>query len=215
MQVYCIGDVPSRIRFVVAHMQPLMPTQEIDQRHRDPWITVPQHPQVPETVLPAERRRKSVHGKQQRLRADSSQTGERHVNRVMVWPVEALRSRLLLGYAEILVAGDDGAIACLEDRLGIAGLAVTVEQQPRIAGEHRWRAKALGQQPGESGRADIVGDMTAQRILVETEVVDRRRNGATGVIADQQDGCRRFRVEHLERRRVVRSDQRWRRGFAA
>src|SRR5512132_4262107 len=141
VQVERVGAFLAAVGLVVADLQMLALTQDLDQRNGDARIPVPQHAQIPEPVPTAQRRREGMHREEQRLRPASAKPRERLIDRVVIRPMEGLRTCLLLLDSELEITGNDDAVTDVENRLRVARLTVEVDDQTRVAGEHRRRAE--------------------------------------------------------------------------
>ena len=208
MQVERVGDVLAGVGLVVADVQSFPLAEDLDQRHGDTGIAVPQHAQVPEPVLAAQRRCERMHREEQRLRSGAAKPCECLVDGVVVGPVKHLGARLLVRRREPDIAGNDDVVADLQNRLRIPGLAIEIDDQPRIGGEHRRRVQAVGQPLGELGGADVPGDVPGKRVGSQPQRTERAGDHPARMIADQQDRPRRLRLGQDERRRIIRTDER-------
>ena len=69
------------------------------------------------------------------------------------------KEHLLLGLGQTHIGGDGDIVAELRDRLGMAGLAVDVDDEARIAAKQRRAIEGAGQTASDLAGADVPGDM--------------------------------------------------------
>jgi hypothetical protein len=102
----------------------------------------------------------------------------------VVWPEDGGGARLALLFGNELIARDLDTVAFGEYRPRIGNSPIAVDNQPRLAPEHRRSVQTLSEAAGNVGDADVIGDVQIQLRRVEAEVPVTRRDISTGVIAD-------------------------------
>ena len=110
--------------------------------------------------------------------------------------------------AQAPVARHRDAVAGLENGLGMARLAVAVDDQARVGGEHGRRIEPRRQAPRHLGGADVPGDVSVEDLRIEAQAAEGARDGPAGMVADEQHGGAAVRVEDREGRRLAGADQR-------
>ena len=134
----------------------------------------------------------------------------------MVGPVEAGEPPRDLRRVDPGVAGHDGAVRQPHDERRVVLAAVRVDDEPREGGEQRRRAKPLGEDAGERGDADIVGDVALElggrqaeagifRRDAVARVVDEDEQAAVDVAVDRLVGIRPQECAGIDRCRHVHS----------
>ncbi len=122
---------------------------------------------------------------EQRRRTETSKPADLVADHVVVRPVDGVAAPLFLGLAQVVVAGDEDAVAEHEKRAGVEQLAVAVDDESRVLGENRRHAEALGQPFRQGAGADVDGEVAAACERIETHVAECFREAAAGVIAHQ------------------------------
>ena len=84
---------------------------------------------------------------------------------------------------------------------------VDVNHKPRISGQNGLRVQAGGQQAGDMGRADVVGDVAFEMGRIQAQLIHRRRHRPPGMVADQLQGGLTVFVDGFENRRVLGTDE--------
>ena len=79
---------------------------------------------------------------------------------------------------------------CVTIELGIGGIAIDVERQPRDAAMDERRIENLEEAPAHVERARIPGEMLQQVASGEPQRLIARRQVVGGVVADENDGRR-------------------------
>ncbi len=109
---------------------------------------------------------------------------------------------------EVAVARDRGLFAHHGDRVGNVRRPVAVDDEARVAGEHRGRIDEVREPARDVARADVPADVALEDGLVEAEAGERGRHRPARVIAHQHGTGTGLRIEARVRRRVVGPEQR-------
>src|SRR6185437_10310120 len=105
------------------------------------------------------------------------------------------------------IGGDRDAVALARDRARIIGMAIAVDDEPRIASEHSGRIEQGRKAARHRGSADVPADMLRQNDLGQAKPIQRRRHNPAGMIAGQQHRRGAARVTKLENGWVVRDEK--------
>jgi hypothetical protein len=108
-----------------------------------------------------------------------------------------------LGGVDIAIACNGDAIAHLWDRGRIVGWTIAVDENPRIAREHRGRIEECAQTPGERARADVPGDVALERVVLQPEIIPGDGYAVAGMVADEQERCDSLRIEDFDGWRIA------------
>lgn len=139
----------SGVRLVVSHAQAALAAQRPEQRPRQPVVVAPEHAAVPRPDPPPEPVGEAVHGNQCRRLGTTPQGLELTRDRRMIRLEDRADAPLALGHGEPDVARDRRAVARLDDAARPRGVAIAVDHEPRIAGEHGSHPQTTGQRQGE------------------------------------------------------------------
>ena len=127
-----------------------------------------------------------------------------------------LSGRLLDGGAEVIGLDcftdyyprpiKEANVATLTGRSGFSFVESTiqVDDEPRVAREHGGRLEALRNDACDFVRTYIPGDVQVVNIGCEAERIQARRHRTSRVVADDQCGGARLRVQDTEGKRISR-----------
>ena len=147
-----------------------------------------QHPEPPGTGKALEGRREAVQRNQDGWPAPSLSAVQHGGDAIMIGCEDVAEARPPVLRSQTLIAGDGRAIAHHRDRAFRPGRAIAVDDQPRIALVDEDGVQAASEVSPQARDADVPGDVARQVRRAQAQIPQPGRNGAAGVIAQEQKG---------------------------
>ncbi len=134
----------ARIRFVITGLK-TGGAKLLDENVGQTLVGVPKNSHLPWPRFTVQHRRETVHGYEYWWWSDRLESVDLLFDGIVVRPVNRLGASFHVGPAKVSIAGHDNSVTKLEKRTGIKQLPITIDDQPRILGQHGRDAQAIGQ----------------------------------------------------------------------
>ncbi len=147
-------------------------------------------------------------GDDERHRAPGTKAGQHGGDALVVRVEQARQPHAPLFVGQRLVAGNHAAVAHLAEGLRVIRLAIAVDDEARIAGQHGRCVQRVREATGQFAGADVPGHVLPGGQFGQAEAVEAPGERAAGVVADDQGRGRTGFAKHDEGCRIVAAEQR-------
>ena len=202
-----VGFIADKVRFVIAHEQPLLPAQHIQHETGEAAIAVVEDRRVhfaPDVLVAV---RHAVLRHQNRGTACRESRIQQRAHTGMVGIEDRGSPRADLRCAQSQVARNAGPLTQRRNRAGNVRIAVAVDHEPRIVLGDERSIKRRRNFMGYAEAADVPGNVPFQLGRRHAEVTQLSRNAPARVVNHDDEVRRPLRAPLAEGRRLIRREQ--------